>query len=151
MDKVLTDLRLLAERAVEEQDATLPAVVWEAVYGATGDRGLADAIKSGVEAAGKPPVIEYMLRDVTQIPGKILLGCTRSQWPLTILYDEDQAARWIASSSGDDVRHVIRCELEPIEELTYVPPLPARVESVPVDIAQLMRSGQPWERASGSA
>lgn len=72
--------------------------------------------------------------DGAEIPDTILIGVTRGKWPIKLFYDvENSAAEWldqgnqIADERGK--RRVYRVRLEPIEELSYVPPVPARLST----------------------
>lgn len=71
--------------------------------------------------------------DGTEVPDELMIGVTRGQWPLQLLYNEQSAADWLADTGhypGD--RRVFRLRVEVIKELVYVPPVPAGLQARPV-------------------
>lgn len=71
------------------------------------------------------------------IPDELLIGIIQTQWPIKIFYDDrTAAAEWLAEGSSEpgNRRRVYRVKLEPMEELTYIPPVPASLESKPLKV-----------------
>lgn len=74
-------------------------------------------------------------RDGTTIPDTLLIGVTATEWIVQLFYEDGAAAKWLAEGSVSR-RHVFRVRVEPIEELKYVPPVPAALKPEPVVLAQ---------------
>lgn len=71
-----------------------------------------------------------------EIPDSMLVGVQRANWPMNFFYeDQEAAAKWIAGNPQD--RHVFRISFTPVEELRYVPPVPASLQPTPVEILKV--------------
>lgn len=83
-----------------------------------------------------------------EIPDTLLIGVIRSQWPIQLFYNDQQAAaEWLAQGADAADRRVFRVRLDVVEQLDRVPPVPARLEMRPVRLARENQYGATTEQA----
>lgn len=72
---------------------------------------------------------EHIMGDGTTVPGSMLIGVVRGQWPIKLFYNNElEAADWLATSDSDrKAKHVYRVDITPVHEMTYIPPTAAQL------------------------